>query len=80
MDATATAAEDEAATNEALADAVDAYRAVVRLARTAPNSAYWRAACRNHHRASRTYAALTGMTMPEIAAKVRTITECFTTV
>lgn len=66
-----------ATTAEALADVVDAYRRVVRLARAQPGSRKWRAANRAHHAAAARYSTLSGLDRDAVAEKVRTIAECF---
>lgn len=63
----------------ALADAVLAYMDVTRLARTRPGSRDWRHACQRHHAASTHYATLTGLTLMQVAGKVRSAAEILDT-
>mgnify|MGYP006190756911 CR=1 FL=1 len=66
-----------ATTAEALADVVDAYRKVVRLSRTQPRSRNWRTAYGTYCDASVRYSALSGLAPLDVAAKVHSIAECF---
>lgn len=63
--------------NTALADTVDAYRSLTRLARIRPNTSQWRAAARTYRATATIYSNMTGIPRDTVGAKVRTIIECF---
>lgn len=65
------------ATAEKLADVVDWYRRVRRLAKTSAGSRIWRMACKTYREHAAQYAEMTGMTKAQVSEKARVIAECF---
>jgi hypothetical protein len=63
------------AANIALADAVNAYRKVIVLSKSRPNSAAWRKASSDHFVACKVHANLTGLTVAQVSEKVATIAD-----